>query len=514
MSNLSRRDFLKVGAATLAGALLSSAPRSGPGSTLPAKQKPNIIVILFDAMSARNLSVYGYPRQTTPNFERFVERASVYHSHYSGGNFTTPATASMLTGLYPWRHRAINFHGLVRRELENQNLFSLLGSDYLRLGYTQNPLAQTLLGQFRAHIDRLLPLSSFSFRQRLPDGEFFSNDPLSSGFAYGEFLGPQARGVKSGSLLVDFVDHATSAIYNRFGLSQEYPLGLPNNRVYDYKLEHTFAGIRENLAALARSTTNPYFAYFHLWSPHEPSAPHRDFIGKFDNQSPAVPRRPSHPYSNNNYSEKESILARKNYDEYIANVDNEFGRLMERLEQDGILDNTWLIVTADHGQLFERGTVGHATKLLFDPVIHIPLLIRAPGQSARQDVYLPTSNTDILPTILALAERQIPTDLEGQLLPGLGGAEEPGRPIVSMEALQSRAFASLENATLSMRKGDWKLIRYFGYAGNPELYELYHLREDPFEMNEQSQQTPRVAKQMKAELLTLLDEANRPFQRT
>ena len=121
MSNLSRRDFLKVAAAISAGSLLSAVPTLGK---LKAQgQKPNIIILVFDAMSARNLSVYGYPRNTTPGLERIARRALVYHSHYSAGNFTTSGVASMLTGLYPWTHRGINLSGLVNRKFVKNNIF-------------------------------------------------------------------------------------------------------------------------------------------------------------------------------------------------------------------------------------------------------------------------------------------------------------------------------------------------------------------------------------------------------
>jgi len=108
MFRLSRRDFLKL------SALLPASPgdpaldtKSDPNGK-PAQQgsPQNIIILLFDAMSARDLSVYGYPRNTTPNLMRFANRANVYHSHYSAGNFTIPGTTSLLTGLYPWTHRA------------------------------------------------------------------------------------------------------------------------------------------------------------------------------------------------------------------------------------------------------------------------------------------------------------------------------------------------------------------------------------------------------------------------
>src|SRR5512138_1531107 len=138
MSKLSRRDFLKLYTAFLAGSALSGV--SYALSSVPAQRtgKPNILFVVFDAMSARNLSLYGYARKTTPNLDRFAERASVYHSHYSAGNFTTSGTASMLTGLYPWTHRAINYRGMIARRLADRNLFHLLGDGYTRVAFTQN----------------------------------------------------------------------------------------------------------------------------------------------------------------------------------------------------------------------------------------------------------------------------------------------------------------------------------------------------------------------------------------
>ena len=94
--------------------------------------------------------------------------------------------------------------------------------------------------------------------------------------------------------------------------------------------------------------------------------------------------------------------ARREYDEYVANVDAEFGRLYDYLQDTGILDTSYLIVTSDHGQLFERGVNGHVTPLLSEAIIHVPLIISAPGQADRQDIYSPTSCVDVVPTLLKM----------------------------------------------------------------------------------------------------------------
>src|SRR5690349_20410751 len=113
MPNFSRRDFLKLAGVASGATVLS---HMAAGLFRRQSNLPKVIIFVFDAMSARDLSLYGYKRGTTPNFEKFAERSNVYHSHHAGGNFTSPGTASLLTGTYPWTHRAFDVGGLVERD--------------------------------------------------------------------------------------------------------------------------------------------------------------------------------------------------------------------------------------------------------------------------------------------------------------------------------------------------------------------------------------------------------------
>ncbi len=105
MSKINRRDFLKLAGAISIGSL---APqflfKSGLGNLIGNQQ--NVLIIILDAWSAHHLSLHGYPRETMPNLDKLTEKAIVYHNHYSAGNFTTPGTASLLSGVLPWTHRA------------------------------------------------------------------------------------------------------------------------------------------------------------------------------------------------------------------------------------------------------------------------------------------------------------------------------------------------------------------------------------------------------------------------
>src|SRR4026208_2146652 len=139
MSNYHRRDFLKLLATFPAAyALRKWLPGGAQQHTLSATTKPNVIVLVFDALSAYHVSLYGYPRRTTPNLERFARRANTYHAHYSPANFTVPGVSSLLTGRYPWTHRAVNLSGLINRDLADRNLFELTGEGYHRLAFSQN----------------------------------------------------------------------------------------------------------------------------------------------------------------------------------------------------------------------------------------------------------------------------------------------------------------------------------------------------------------------------------------
>jgi len=124
---ISRRDFLKL------ASLLPLTAFSSPIENLLTRQRssdnlPGVIVLIFDAWSAKNMNLFGYPLQTMPNFERFVEKTTIYHNHYSAGSFTIPGTASILTGLYPWSHRAFTLGagGVAREHIDHQLFFPVL----------------------------------------------------------------------------------------------------------------------------------------------------------------------------------------------------------------------------------------------------------------------------------------------------------------------------------------------------------------------------------------------------
>lgn len=446
-----------------------------------SNSKPNFIIILCDTLSAKNLSLYGYQRDTSPNLSRFAKRATVYHAHRTAGNYTTPSTASLFTSSYPWTHRAFSLSGLIHSSVVHHNIFEQLASDYQQIVYTQNVYADMLLYQFNQYFQQHLNIDSFSLAGKTYYDKLFPHDAIFGLKSYDQFLfiREEAHGSLFLSILNDVVERI-NYLQKARKLSDIHPGELPrlsNTDIY-FLLGDVFNGVQD----LLEESATPYFKYIHLMPPHEPYVPTREFIGLFDDGWSPEEIKPHRLAPN--IPQKRLNERRQSYDEFIANLDDEFGKLLDFLDTSGLMESAYIIFTSDHGELFERGVHGHSTPLMFEPVINVPLLISAPDQSERYDIYANTSNVDILPTLIHLAGKSIPEWCEGTVLPGLGGMMNAERDIFVVEAKKNPANLPLRKATTVLIKDNFKLIHYFGYKHYNDEYELYDLKNDPNEIND------------------------------
>jgi arylsulfatase A-like enzyme len=508
MDQLSRRDFLKLLAIAM---LLNSHHRIGGlnpqrnEQDTAGKKLPNILILVFDTLSAKHIPFLGYNRETTPNLASFADRATVFHRHYAGGNFTVPGTASLLTGVYPWSHRGLHIYGTLKPEYADRNIFAAFADDYFISAYTHNALVMNLFNQFQKHLDQIIPMRDLAIRSKAVTDRLFPKDYATSFWAERVIRGsgldmPSSLFLSLLKVAEDFNPDTPQDLARTYG--DQYPHGLPTHTVgFYFLLEDAIDWIKAQVAIMPQ----PFLGYYHLLPPHEPYRPRKEFINLFmDGWKPE--KKPALRFSQGK-SEGELIARRRNYDEYLAYVDAEFGRLYQHLERTGVLETTYVIVTSDHGQLFERGIHGHLTSTLYDPITNIPLLISRPGVKARQDIYSPTSCVDLLPTFLYLAGKTIPDWCEGQLLPAFGNMHsDPDRRIYVVEAKSNPKIGPLEKCTLAMIGERYKLISYLGYGSYRDIFELYDLVNDPDEMHDLSQTEPRIAEDMLDELAVVLSE--------
>jgi arylsulfatase A-like enzyme len=503
---ITRRDFLKLASAMTLAPLVDRAT-SMHHLNHRDQPSPNIIIILYDALSTFNLSLYGYQRKTSPKLERFASRATVYHNHHSAGNFTTPSTASLFTSTYPWTHRAFNLSSLIRSEVQPHNLFRLLKEIYYLNAFSQNIYSDMLLYQFEEYFERHQGLDSFSLAGHTFYDHLFPSDAIYGMRSYDQFL--FVREEAHGALFLSLLNDLAVQLENRKRseeLADIYPEELPRlaNTDVNFRIDQVTDGVKSMLDHLAP----PFLSYIHFMPPHAPYVPSREYAGMFDDGwSP--PAKKAHRLAAG-ISEERMYELRHTYDEYIANLDAEFGRLLDHLEETGLLDSSYVIFTSDHGELFERGVTGHSTPLVFEPVVRIPLIISAPGQRDRKDIHVLTSNVDLCPTILRIADLDIPEWCEGQVLPGMGGQENPDRCAYVVEAKANPAHKPFRKATLAILKGQYKLIQYLGYRYYKDKIECFDLKNDPDELHNLYPANP-IAKELWDELQLELEKVNRPF---
>ena len=501
---LNRRDFLK-----LAGMLPFSFQAQKILRNFQPSGSPNIFIIVFDAWSGHHLSSLGYPRITTPHLNKRLDQAIVYHNHYSAGNSTTPGTASLLTGTYPWTHRAFN-HDAPAEHLLSHNLFNAVGSGYFSQMYTHNAVADTILRAFIDDADIYLP------RQKL----FLTSDWIDNLFGSDYDIASLSVEVIFKHLLNNnslFLRDLYTALFERHrqriveAYAAEFPEKPPEVSGHHYLLETAINWLLENTPGRLQ----PFLSYFHFLPPHAPYQHTRaEFQNAYIGKKPGIPEKPEHRFSQGQVKSK-MLSDRNEYDEYILYVDAEFERLFRQLEATGTLENTWVILTSDHGELFERGIIGHSTEAMFAPLLRVPLVLFGPGVTQRQDITTPTSSLDLLPTILQLTGQPVPDWAEGELLPGFRTSPpDPGRSIYAVNAKHNGKFEPITQASISMLKGNYRLSAYLGYEelDGQSRYELFDLENDPHELKDIFTSRKQVADGMVEELRAKLEAVNQPYQ--
>jgi len=507
---LSRREFLKIISLVPIG--IHSHPIQKLAKWESNAGMKNIIIIVFDAWSQHHVSLYGYHRRTMPNLEKFAENATVYHNHYSTGTFTVPGSSTILTGMHPWSHRAFQLGAGVAPAHANHTIFSALSSTHSTLGFSQNRYADQILYQMEHDMDQHVQNWSFNTQHtEIYSNPFFKKDlrtafaslednlvQIGEGFDASLFFGPLYR---------LYTLRRRRKKTEKYG--SEYPLGLPDDIEF-YLLPDVVDGVIQMLKGIQQPTV----AYIHLYPPHDPYTPTQAFFESFmDGWNP--PDKPIHDLAEKKTEPEKTHLKRRYYDEFLASWDHEAARLFQFLDDSGLTENSYIVVTSDHGELFERGDVGHWSKMIYDPIIHVPLIVRVPGQTRREDVHTITSSVDLLPTIAHLTGNPIPTWAEGRLLPKLGGEVEvdEGRSVFSMDAKTNSSFYPLRNYAMSLTRDHHRLTYYSYPRDHYEKYEFYDLDADPEEMKDLYPAHPSMAQEMQEELMQKVHDVNLPFMK-
>lgn len=232
----------------------------------------------------------------------------------------------------------------------------------------------------------------------------------------------------------------------------------------------------------ALDAEQPFFGWVHFISPHTPYT-YRELSAHIAPKLEDGRFAESVGGSFEIHSDEELKRARDLYDGEVFFADYLFGQMIAHLESRGALDNTIIVVTADHGEEFmDHGQVQH--NALYEELVRVPLLIRHPDRLTGTRTNAPALTMDLLPTLAGLVGADAPQELDGINL---------AQPI---DPLRHRIVTSMTNAgryeILSERGGN-KLIQIC----TPEFAEeLYSLKEDPGEKNNIILDQPDLANEL------------------
>lgn len=442
-----------------------------------ATKRPNIIIVTVDSLNTSHMSLYGYERLTTPNVDRFAKQADVYERFYANSNMTNSSVNSMLHGVRPWDHRALQLPAMPLISFAKEGMVGKLKvAGYQTFAVATNRYAAPYINLTDKYFDRVV---------------------------YGQINRLSAR---IGMILTKF--HHIHPLFRTLvidaSLDEKIDRLLVSAGVYEasnhFDPERALSSMREMIQN--RKPDSPFFTWVHLYPPHSPYATPAPFIGRFDQSSRHRTRDDSTPpwcyVASADKTFPDEYVGR--YDESVAYVDSHIGKFVDWLKAQGVYDDSLIVISSDHGESFSHGYGAHSGPAMHEDLIHVPLIIKEPNQIKGQRLSVLSEQIDIMPTIMEYAGFPATTGSEGiSLKPGTH-LDKIYKPIFSMNFQQNYCFGQLITGTVAMIQGDWKFVIYFGdiqYPAMPTLENaLYNLRSDPDENFNLISAQPAIANEM------------------
>lgn len=427
-------------------ATLSWFPDTGwrPANDVAAPEgAPNILVVLFDALRADHLSLYGYERATTPHVDAFARDAAVFMDVQAPSSWTKPSVATLFTGTDPASHG----NHLISSRLPDEliTLPELLTAAGYRCGvFAENAFVSPLFGY-----DRGVDLIA-------------ANEP--------DVVAQTIAGH-----LLQQLEVRVSAFSPLLALSRRVNVLDPRQRGKQHGELDVIAAYR---GWIQDADDRPTFAYVHLMKPHAPYTAPSPFDGSFGAPDVEGEVDPPHmeglgPFAKTEpWDDARRTRLIANYDERLLYGDHMFSQILAATPK---LSDTAVLIIADHGEdLGENGIYDHGHSLQ-EGVVRVPFVLRpAGGLSEQRRVEARVRLLDFAPTVLEMAAVGPAGQFAGaSVLPLLETQEATPRPVL----LQLRHGPAYEMD--AWIRGSQKLVRTV--QGSERALEHFDLRYDPRE---------------------------------
>ncbi|MCX6309216.1 MAG: sulfatase-like hydrolase/transferase [Bacteroidia bacterium] len=419
-------------------------------SSLFAKQKPNIVLILADDQRAYGtIHATGGDEIITPNIDQLVKSGTTFtNSYIMGGSqaaVSAPSRNMLMTG---------------------RNLFSLGSKGGLLIADEQMTMGECL-GK--------AGYSTFG------TGKWHNNaDAFTRTFQNGDdiFLG-------------GMTDQFNVPL-NHYDPTGKFDHQMPNpsKKNQSSRADHFYAGKHSSEIfkdAAVKFIQNykeekPFFLYVSFTSPHDPRNMPPKYLAMYDTAKIKVPINflPMHPFDNGELSIRDEKLADfprttqeikghiRDYYAMMTHLDAQVGEIVRTLKEKGLYENTIIIYTGDNGlALGQHGLMGKQN--VYECSVNVPLIVSGKdipkGEINNHFVYL----FDIFPTVCALTDTKVPLTVQGQSF--IGNNTTP----------RTSMLYAYKNFQRAVRQGDWKLIEYT--VNGVKTTQLFNIKNDPFEMN-------------------------------
>lgn len=447
-----------------AGEAVSRAPGAGAKpDPVPRTDRPNVVLIVLDTARADRFGFLGYPRATTPRIDALAEESVVYTRARSPSSWTLPAHGSLFTGLYPTRHGA------------HASAVEGLGVDRAAADGVHNDFLSWPLGEDNVTLAEVLREAGWTTAGIVANSGYLSRIfGMDQGFATWDdrpgVLLPGKEDLVSLGLLRLVAPRATA-----MGLRPYRSAGETNRSVFRW---------------LDEAAREPFFLFVNYMDVHAPLLPPAPFDRRFQPGGQRPPSGPEVAEGVVTLDDDERMRLDGLYDGALNYLDAEVGRLLDRLDDQGVLDRTILVLTSDHGEMLgEHDLVGHFDGL-HEEVLRVPLIVRFPRTERFGVVEDPVSLVQVMPMLL----EQLGLPLPGTL-------SEPGAAGTTDYLLAEQ----YENASLVTRYGDrfrgvqraviddpWKLL--WRREGPTTLWDL---EEDPQEHVDRALDEPERVAEMR-----------------
>lgn len=419
--------------------------RSQPNPTngVIEKTSPNIVFVSFDALQASHVGCLGYLRNTTPTIDAMAKSGFKFTNAISVASWTVPSSMTWFTGVYPSEHRMTNKFSVYNEKVQKLANLKELSPD-------------------------IVTLADILRENGYATGGFTGNAGVSAGFGY---------------------EQGFDVYFNEKGKFGSMDRSIP-----------------EALKWVKQNLDKKFFLFLHGYDIHGQNTPDggfdyrfvdKDYDGKFIGSTLEQESLREEGLERGQLTLREADVRfwRAVYDEKIQRTDAKFKHFLEEFTKLGLAENTLFVLTSDHGtELYEHRRFDHGYSL-YQEQLHVPLIIKLPGQTDGKAINDRVSSIDLMPTILDLLDVQMSETARLQqrgtsLVPAMRG-----------DRVQRNVFSETDYREYTFKRSiitpeGWKLVCTLETKGR----ELFDLNFDPGERRNLATSEPKRAAELEAKL--------------